>query len=483
MYELRRSYIGVFAALVLVATGVAAGVAFYVFDDLMRSRQVEEANLLAKVLANSTDEALSEADLIASGLSSQLGLNNLVDQDGLRSIASSRMVFDRLQNRAPSLKQLDVITITDLTGQILNFSRSFPAPNINLRDRDYFQAHLADPALEYYLSEPVQNRGNGQWTFYLARKVRAADGSMIGMFLVGLKADYFVANLIASGANERYVYRLLRDGGAVLAQSDVSDGSETVSRSSAGTSYPFVAELLVKHPPYAAAELKAPAGALGFLIVLISAGAYLVKSRENVSFTRVRRIRRENEGLKERTSALKNELVMANARLGELDTIARNAGRIDPLTGLPDRNYAQQFCEFFAAETQSQPLSALVFDIRGLAAINVESGFEAGNEALRRVGRFLRAECRPADFVGRIGGDEFVIIMPEAGEGGMHALSERLRAQFLSEAGLSGLGLSVTNVTAVNKIERGGLLDLAQERLRVGRTEATGIQVWAAEVS
>lgn len=483
MYELRRSYIGIFAALVLVATSITAGVAFFVFDDIMRSRQAEEATLLAKVLADETDEALAEADLIASGLASQFGLNDLADEETLRTIASSRKVFDRLRQRAPSLEQLDVITITDLTGQILNFSRSFPPPNINLRDRDYFQAHLADPALEYYLSEPVQNRGNGQWTFYLARKVRAADGSMIGMFLIGLKADYFVETVRASGANEKYIYRLLREGGVVLAQSDVSDGSETLVRAAAGRSYPFTAELAAKHPPFEAAELKAPAEALGFLVTLISAGAYFVRARENVAFRRARRIGRENEGLKERTSALKNELVMVTARLGELDTIARNSGRIDPLTGLPDRNYAQQFCEFFATDTQSEPLSALAFDIRGLAAINSEAGFEAGNEVLRRIGRFLRAECRPADFVGRIGGDEFVIVMPESGEVGMHALSERLRAQFAGEAGLRGVSLSVTSVTAANKAERARLLDLAQEQLRIGRVEASGLQVWATEES
>ena len=81
-----------------------------------------------------------------------------------------------LRNKTSSVPQVDVATIVALSGDVINFTRSYPPPKINLADRDYFKAHLADPKLEVFLSAPVKNRGTGTWTFYLARKIRSRSG-------------------------------------------------------------------------------------------------------------------------------------------------------------------------------------------------------------------------------------------------------------------------------------------------------------------
>jgi signal transduction histidine kinase/CheY-like chemotaxis protein len=74
---------------------------------------------------------------------------------------------------------------------VIAFTRAWPAPPINLADRDYFAYHRSHPGRATHLSAPVQNKGNGKWTFYLSRRIDAADGRFLGIVLIGLSCDFF----------------------------------------------------------------------------------------------------------------------------------------------------------------------------------------------------------------------------------------------------------------------------------------------------
>jgi hypothetical protein len=101
-----------------------------------------------------------------------------------------RPTFDRLSARAKVAPQIDVATIVAVDGTVLNFTRSWPPPPINLADRDYFKAHFEGSGLALFVSEPVRNLGTGAWTFYLRRAVRNSGGEIIGMVLTGLSVDF-----------------------------------------------------------------------------------------------------------------------------------------------------------------------------------------------------------------------------------------------------------------------------------------------------
>jgi len=82
--------------------------------------------------------------------------------DEYKSFLSSQESHDLLKNRIAGNPIIDVATFTDDQGNVLNFTRSYPSPKINLSDRDYFKAHKNDSTLKTFLSVPVQNKGNGQ---------------------------------------------------------------------------------------------------------------------------------------------------------------------------------------------------------------------------------------------------------------------------------------------------------------------------------
>jgi len=88
----------------------------------------------------------------------------------------------------------------------------------------------------------------------------------------------------------------------------------------------------------------------------------------------------------------------------------------DELTGLPLRRYFNSRFqeEFYRAERFSQPLSILWIDIDYFKEINDTYGHQIGDVALKEVGRLINSSLRKIDFPCRYGGDEIIIMLPQA---------------------------------------------------------------------
>jgi diguanylate cyclase (GGDEF)-like protein len=120
---------------------------------------------------------------------------------------------------------------------------------------------------------------------------------------------------------------------------------------------------------------------------------------------------------------------------------------MDPLTGLPNRRrFDEQLqLEGKRASRSGRPLSMLVADIDHFKSVNDQYGHASGDVVLRRVGAVLREAVRETDFVGRVGGEEFALILPEADVRGAQTLGERVRRRVeQAKVQLPGTLLSVT---------------------------------------
>lgn len=109
-------------------------------------------------------------------------------------------------------------------------------------------------------------------------------------------------------------------------------------------------------------------------------------------------------------------LILGLARAWRLSYLrALRLAAVDPLTGLPNRRawFAQLEAQIGRQRRYGGTFSLAVLDLDGFKALNDSQGHAAGDEALRLVAQVLRARTRQCDSLGRIGGDEFGILMPD----------------------------------------------------------------------
>jgi len=130
------------------------------------------------------------------------------------------------------------------------------------------------------------------------------------------------------------------------------------------------------------------------------------------------------------TLALLGAVVSIVLALEAAELHHRDEAILDPLTGLLNRHALMpRFIELsHQARLSGQPVSMVLCDVDGFKAINDEYGHDRGDAVLRDVAYELRKRLRSFELVYRLGGEEFLIVLPGiGGEGGLE-VAERLRA-------------------------------------------------------
>ena len=129
----------------------------------------------------------------------------------------------------------------------------------------------------------------------------------------------------------------------------------------------------------------------------------------------------------------KQKLRMENKRLlAELIRLANT----DPLTGLSNRRHfhSQFYREFERSRRYKRSLGCLVIDVDKFKQVNDRFGHRCGDWVLERIGDLLNKYSRASDLKCRYGGDEFVLVLPEADRAGTLAAAEKLRHKINLEA-------------------------------------------------
>lgn len=108
----------------------------------------------------------------------------------------------------------------------------------------------------------------------------------------------------------------------------------------------------------------------------------------------------------------------------------RVAARTDDLTGLLNRRglVEQLERELRRARRHGRPLCAMLVDLDDFKATNDRHGHATGDAVLRAAGAAIKASVRAEDVVGRYGGDEFVVLLPEAKSDLAHVIADRVVA-------------------------------------------------------
>ena len=121
--------------------------------------------------------------------------------------------------------------------------------------------------------------------------------------------------------------------------------------------------------------------------------------------------------------------------------VCEEAAFTDHLTGLANRRRFERQLEREVSRVQrfGHPFTLLMLDIDSFKNLNDTFGHDAGDDAIRRLGKVLREGTRGIDLAARIGGEEFAVLLVETSKDGGSEVAERLRAAIkLLELPLAG---------------------------------------------
>jgi len=138
----------------------------------------------------------------------------------------------------------------------------------------------------------------------------------------------------------------------------------------------------------------------------------------------------------------------------------KHLGLVDPLTGVNNRRYVEMRLVEEVGRTRRRggALSCLYIDIDHFKDINDGHGHQCGDEVLREVASRAKAELRLSDTLGRFGGEEFVVLLPETNMSDAINVAERIRAG-IADKGFA-LGKEMGQVTASLGVATVTLADL-----------------------
>jgi diguanylate cyclase (GGDEF)-like protein len=134
--------------------------------------------------------------------------------------------------------------------------------------------------------------------------------------------------------------------------------------------------------------------------------------------------------------------------------------------------------EIDRSERRGHPLSCCFIDLDDFKDVNGRKGHVFGNRVLSAVGGALRTSIRAYDVVGRFGGDEFVVLLPETSERDAHSLVERLH-QAVCDAASGAAGMPIDAAFGEAQWRQGmsteDLLDAADRGMRGSKRMARSV--------
>jgi two-component system cell cycle response regulator len=121
----------------------------------------------------------------------------------------------------------------------------------------------------------------------------------------------------------------------------------------------------------------------------------------------------------------------------------------DPLTGLYNRRYMTHHLGTLVAQHNEtgKPVSLLVLDIDYFKPVNDTHGHAVGDDVLKEFARRMQANVRGVDLACRLGGEEFVVVMPDTDVALAYSIAERLRQQIADRAFAAAQGAVELKIT------------------------------------
>ncbi len=216
-YRPRRGQTLALACGMLLAVLVlAVGITVWDLRRVVVAEAMKNTDNLAIVLAEQTSRSVQAVDIVLRDVQEHIASLHVTTPEEFRSILSSWDTHAFLRGRLDRLPQVDNLALVGADGVRVNYSVGWPAPAMDMSDRDYARHFAARSDTGLFISEPVISRATDGWSLYLVRPAIGPNGAYLGMILasVPLKGFHDLFRSINLPLSESLM--LLRRDGTVL---------------------------------------------------------------------------------------------------------------------------------------------------------------------------------------------------------------------------------------------------------------------------
>lgn len=328
----------------------------------------------------------------------------------------------------------------------------------NVSDRDYFNDAMAAPAGQLSIGVPFQGRVTGRWAVPLATRL-SHPVKNVSVLLVAIETSLFNRLFESVRINADSVVSVIRRDGILLARSSARPVDLGISYAT----FPVFTEGLARAPrgvmlaPSTRTDGVPRMVAYGEmerypLVTLVGESVQSINAPLwHMFWIMVSLLLPLTLGvlfLAWRSTRLLSTLLRRDEALSQLATT-------DSLTGLSNRRYFLESCaeEMLRARRYRQPLAFFELDLDFFKRINDAYGHAAGDAVLKALARVGQACLRDVDHFGRLGGEEFGMLLPNTDAVGALHLAERIVAAVAAcEVPVGGLILRFTTSIGVTAL-------------------------------
>lgn len=400
-----KSLTGAFGGVVLV--GFSILIVLHLISDrrIVLGDVEEEAKMAAQYVAHDIERRLHGIEQMFFGIDDLLDiLPHAAPFD-----PTVRAVLQSPQQRDAGFMDLLVV---DPRGAIVHWTGPGHPPSV--LDRSYVTAHLDNRAGDWFIGPPQLSKvHDGEWFFAVSRAFRHPDGSLKRILVAILDLGYLQVNyafgaekirlVLASKHGERYLPVAL-DASPMKLTSPLTAGLRIFR----GASWLDGRPRIVATAPVDGTSLVALAG-------IDMEEALTPWYREAVWIGGV-------------------WFVVTLCLLWMLRCLSRQQERLnhlattDSLSGLNNRGHFMTLAEELLQQARryDQPFTALVLDIDNFKRVNDDHGHACGDAAIRAVADILRQNCRKTDLLGRMGGEEFGVVLTQTALPGARATARKV---------------------------------------------------------
>jgi hypothetical protein len=211
----RLNLIGIAVVFMTIA---AAGLTIW---DLRREAikaYTQQIQNLGVAFAEQTSRNLQAVDLVLDQANERILRLGLQTPEQFERLLGSEEWHQFLAERLKNLPQADALTLVGADGKRINTSREWPAPPMDLSDREYIKYFQLNDETISFFTTPAKNRSTGAWSIFVARRIADPGGKFLGAVVATIRTEYLEEFYKAITLQESGSVTVLRRDGTIVAR-------------------------------------------------------------------------------------------------------------------------------------------------------------------------------------------------------------------------------------------------------------------------